>query len=678
MTLSPVEFEHVLQLNHAFLAPSARSYSRLGRGDKSQNLRRGLCPQWGMGTRQSSGARAFPTRKAHRFLFHDKTEPRGPKSMAMIHAAWRLIRPMLPAFLDPGRKVRLLLETAQRLASAESPDPRLSVRSADPTPLISLVAPVYNTKTAYLDELLASFRSQEIDNRTTGLFELVLSDDGSTSLPTREWLDRHAGEPRLKVVRNSENGGIAAATNSGIRAAEGEWVAFIDHDDALAPFALERIAVTLLERPEIELLYTDEVITNSRLDPEGYFLKPAWDEILLSGVNYINHLSVYRRSRLGALGNLRPDFDGSQDYDLLLRYTRDLDRSKILHLPYPAYLWRRDGTSYSAQFMAKATRRARQALQERYHAAGRTMNVQPALDPNLHRVDWAGARHEWPLVSVVIPSRNAKALIAQVIDGLRNKTDYPRLEIIIVDNGSDDPEVLDLYKAWTRDLPQFHAEIRTEPFNFSRAVNRGCERARGDVFLLLNNDVEMQHPDWLKEMVSCLDYPNTGIVGAKLLYPNRTIQHVGVIAGLGGLAGHWFIGENRDLAGPMGRLQVRQSMSVVTGACFLMSRQCWQDVGPFDEERFAIAYNDVDYCLRALEKGFRVIWTPFAELVHHESASRGSDETPANIERFKREQANLRDRHRTDILDDRAFNPWWTKGQSRPEIRVLPALPAAR
>ena len=544
--------------------------------------------------------------------------------------------------------------------------------------MISLVAPVYNTRTAYLADLLASFREQNIAGRTAGLFELVLSDDGSSDARTQAWLDRHAAEPHLRIIRNGANGGIAAATNAGIAGARGEWIALIDHDDAIAPFALEQIAAALLDHPETEFLYTDEVITDGRLDPEGYFLKPAWDEVLLSGMNYINHFSVYRRSRLASIGGLRLGFDGSQDYDLLLRYTRDLSATQIRHLPYPAYLWRRDGASYSVQFMDKATTRARRALQERFGSPDRVLDVLPALDPNLHRLDLAGARDFWPSVSIVIPSRNARALITQVMSGLLEKTDYPSMEIIIVDNGSDDPEVLALYERWRGGARPFRAEIRPEPFNFSRAVNRGCALATGDVILLLNNDIEIQDPGWLKEMVSCLAFPQTGIVGAKLLYPDRTLQHAGVIAGLGGLAGHWFIGEKRDFPGPMGRLFVRQSLSVVTGACFLISRECWEAVGPFDEEKFAIAYNDVDFCLRAVEKGFRVVWTPFAEMIHHESASRGSDETPQNIERFRREQDNLRARHRTDVLVDRAFNPWWTRGYSRPDFEAIDALPPAR
>lgn len=591
---------------------------------------------------------------------------------------WSRLREYLPEALDRGREARRLLAVATRLASEAPPDPRLQHRAQGASPLISLVAPLYNTKRTYLEDLVHSFEQQHVSGQTSGLFELILSDDGSTSPETLQWLAANRERPFIRVVLSERNRGIAAATNSGIHVAKGEWIALIDHDDAVAPFALDRLARALMDNPHAKFLYTDEVITNDVLDPEGYFLKPAWDEVLLSGMNYINHFSCYRRDRLLNLGLLRESFQGSQDYDLLLRYTRDLSASEILHLPYPAYLWRRDGVSYSAKFMDKATGNARKALAERYQLAAGPAGILPAIDPNLHRVDFARTRAAWPLVSVIIPSRNAPHLVRQVMQGLLEKTDYPALEILIIDNGTENPEVLELYRQWENGTVPFRAIIRTGPFNFSRAINRGVAEARGEVLLLLNNDIEMQESGWLKEMVSCLSFPATGIVGAKLLYPDRTLQHAGVIAGLGGLAGHWFIRQSKDFPGPMGRLRVRQSLSVVTGACLLVTRACWDTTGPLDEDKFAIAYNDVDFCLRAVANGFRVIWTPFAELIHHESASRGSDETPANIARFLREQANLRERHCTETLVDRAFNPWWTRGHSIPESQFLTKLPDAR
>jgi O-antigen biosynthesis protein len=548
--------------------------------------------------------------------------------------------------------------------------PRLA---AGTSPLLSFVVPVFNAPPAYLGDLLASFRRQAED-----CCELILSDDGSTEAQTLHWLNKHDGESRVTVVRNKKNAGIASATNAAIARAQGVFVAFLDHDDALAPFAVSRIAGALAAQPGCQFLYTDEVVADSRLRPLAYFLKPAFDPVLLSGVNYINHLSVYRRERLVALGGLRDGFQGSQDYDLLLRYTKDLPAKEILHLPYPAYIWRRPRKSYSVQFIDTATSNARRALGEHFASDGKPALVDGAISKDLHRVRLDINREDWPRVSVVIPSRDALPLISRVLRELTQETDYPSLEIIVVDNGTRDPRVLALYDEYARERVPFLALVEEAPFNFSRAVNRGIARAKGQLILLLNNDVEILDPDWLKEMVSCFDYPETGIVGAKLLYPDRTIQHMGVIAGLGGLAGHWYIGRDENFPGPMGRFHVRQSLSVVTGACMLISRACAKKIGPFDETIFGIAYNDVDFCLRAINAGFRIVLTPFATLIHRESASRGSDETPQNIERFRRDQSNLRARHATDTFEDRAFNPWYSKGHSEPGPVRLDRLPGPR
>jgi GT2 family glycosyltransferase len=526
---------------------------------------------------------------------------------------------------------------------------------------------------AYLSDLFDS-----IVRQPPGTCELILSDDGSTLAGTRAWLSKHQHADGVVVIWNSENRGIAAATNAGIGRARAPWIGLLDHDDALAPFAVDRIARALATNPDCRFLFTDEVIADEKLRPVDYFLKPAWDPVLLSGVNYINHLSLYRRDRLSEIGGLRESFQGSQDYDLVLRYTKGLMAHEICHLPYPAYIWRRDGASYSAKFIESATANARRALAEHFHDAGRDAVIGEANSADLHRVRFDAGRADWPLVSVVIPNRNAFPLISGILKGLSQGTDYPNLEIIVIDNGSSDPEVLSLYESFANGQIPFRADIESKAFNFSHAINRGVAIANGSLALLLNNDIEIVDRDWLKEMVSCFDYGGTGIVGCKLLYPDQTIQHAGVIAGLGGYAGHWFIGREAGFPGPMGRLRVRQSLSVVTAACMLVSKACWDATGSLDEEVFPIAYNDVDFCLRAVEKGFRVVWTPFATLIHHESASRGSDETKENIERFNRDKESLRKRHRTDLFEDRAFNPWYSKHDSYPYPISLMSLPVAR
>jgi len=533
-----------------------------------------------------------------------------------------------------------------------------------PTPLISLVCPVFDTPPAYLDDLLASFAKQK-----PGWAELVLSDDGSTSSPTARWLDAHAREPGLTILKGAANRGIAGASNAGIAAARGAWIGFIDHDDALAPHAVAVLARAIEENPQARFLYTDEVIADGRLKPLAFFDKPAFDDVLLSGVNTINHLSLYRRDLLAEVGSFREGFDGSQDYDLLLRATRRLARAEIRHVPYPAYIWRRDGRSYSVKFIEKATANARRALGEAYGG-----EVGPAILPDLHRLRLAAPR---PKVSVIVPNRNAPALMKQVVEGLHQRTDYPDFELIVVDNGSDDPDTLALYEKLEL-RPDFTLHREAAPFNFSAQINKGAALAKGDALLLLNNDVEMLDPGWLAEMVECLAYPQVGVVGARLLYPDRTLQHAGVVVGLGGLAGHWYGGRPADFPGPMGRLAVRATMTAVTGACMLISRTCWEATGPFDETGFAIAYNDVDFCLRARVKGFRTLYTPFATLLHHESATRGSDERGPNRARFLEDQARLRDRHGTQDFLDPVMSPWHGRDGSEPARVALNKLPPAR
>lgn len=566
--------------------------------------------------------------------------------------------------------VRAFLDHIHRLAEQEA-------RSALPRPemklMLAFVAPTYNTRPEYLDALLASLRMQPM-----GAWELILTDDGSTSQATLDWFDSHADVPALRIVRAIENRGIAAASNAGLAVARAPWVGLIDHDDALAPWAVDRILRCLDGAPDCQFLYTDEVITDGDLKPVGVFLKPAFDPVMLSGVNYINHLSLYRRDRLLAIGGLREGFEGSQDYDLLLRYTRDLKASQCLHLPYPAYIWRRDGGSYSSRFMQRATAHARAALAEAYGEGGDLVEVSAAVDPNLHRVRFDLDRAMWPMVSIIIPSRNQFAMINRLLGDLVRTTNYPNFEIIVIDNGSTDPEVLDLYDSLRAGSVPFRAVVQTEAFNFARLVNKGMALAKGDLFLLLNNDIEPIEPGWIEEMVACFQYENVGIVGAKLLYPDDTIQHAGVIVGFGGYAGHWYLNSPKDFTGPMARLAVRQSLSCVTGACMMVSRALIERIGPMDEERFAVAYNDVDLCMRAVEQGVRVIWTPFACLRHHESATRGSDETPENIARFQREKDNLKSRHATDRYSDFAISPWYTKDRSSPGLDLLTELPGPR
>ena len=454
----------------------------------------------------------------------------------------------------------------------------------------------------------------------------------------------------------------AARWRDAAQRARAPFVARWEGAGRLVAFGPERIAAALAAAPGAWALYTDEVYADGAGRPREIVLKPAFDAVLLDGFDYFGRLAVYSRERLLALGGWRFE-GGAGDHDVALRFARAAPPGGILHLPYPAVL----GPEPKRQT-------AREPVAEVY--AGRKLGFAQGLAADRLRPILRSEPRDWPKVGIVVPSRDAPDLIGPLLQDLAG-ADYPDFEIVVVDNGSTDPRTLALYERHRAD-PRFRVEIEPAAFNFSRAVNRGAALTDAPLLLLLNNDIEIAEPGWLKEMVGCLDYPGVGIVGAKLVYPDGKIQHAGVIAGLGGYAGHWHVGRPADDYGPQRRLAARQSLSVVTGACMLVTRACFETVGGFDEAAFAVAYNDVDFCLRAGALGFRVVWTPFAQLVHHESVSRGSDERPENRARFAREKSALAARHATATLEDRAYNPWALRGHSDPWPAARDTLPPAR
>lgn len=566
-----------------------------------------------------------------------------------------------------AHSTRLYRRAEEELASV--------VAEQDSGTWLSVVVPIYNTPIKYLEDIVCSYGRQEIDGT-----ELILSDDGSAAPEMLAWLEQleSQGLTHVKVLKATNNGGISAATNLGVSSAKGQWIALLDHDDVIAPAAFKSIYRAILENQHAKFIYTDTLLVKENLTPRRYILKPAYDPVMLSGMNYINHFSIFRRDVVALTGEFHSNLDGSQDYDFLLRYLKNVRESEILHLPYPAYWWRRHKNSFSKRHMKVATQHARQALVTHFSQSGSNVEVTHANTPMFHRVLFRKDPTLLPKISIIIPNRNSYTLVRSLLSDLYEKTDYPRFEVIIIDNGTTDQRVVDLYRQYQLDHSNFSYSITKEEFNFSRSVNKGCAAATGDMYLLLNNDVEVIHDDWLTEMVSCFEFENVGIVGAKLLYPNDRIQHAGVVVGFGGLAGHWYHGRPRQYGGHTNRLHVRTSMTCVTAAVMLISRRCAETVGLWDEANFAVAYNDVDYCVRAFNSGFRVVWTPFACLYHHESVSRGSDRSPSNRARFEREKANLKRLHGTGVFADPASNPFFTVNSSEPRLRHCGTLPRAR
>jgi GT2 family glycosyltransferase len=520
-------------------------------------------------------------------------------------------------------------------------------------PAISVVMPVYNTRPEFLRRALDSILAQLYPH-----WELCIADDASTDPRIRPLLEEYAAaDPRIKIAFRAGNGHISAASNSALALATGEFVALMDHDDELPPHALYMVAVELNRHPDADILYSDE----DKIDAAGRrhepYFKTDWSPALFQSQNMVNHLGVYRRALVAAAGGFREGFEGSQDYDLALRLSLRTTPERIRHIPHVLYHWRllADGDNFSMRNAAAAAEAARRALAEHAAATGGAAEVVAGSFPLYWRVR-RSLPEPAPSVSLVVPTRDRVELLRPCIEGLLHRTRYPDLEIVIVDNDSREPATL-----------AFFAELRGEsrvrvlpfpgPFNFSAINNAAVAVARGELIGLVNNDIEVIEPGWLEEMVSQALQPGIGAVGAKLYYSDDTIQHAGVVLGVGGIAGHVFRQMPRRALGYMGFLHVVRDVSCVTAACMLVWKRVFDAVGGLDEVALRVALNDVDLCIKIREAGYRLIWTPYAELYHRESASRGSDQRGVNFARFTRECSHLRRRWGALLRNDPFYNP---------------------
>ena len=516
-------------------------------------------------------------------------------------------------------------------------------------PLISVVMPVYDPPVEVLEAAIRSVQAQLYP-----AWELCIADDASTDPAVPALLARLAAEdPRIRLVRRAENGHIARASNDALALATGAYAAFLDHDDVLPRDALHEVARAILDDPDLVLIYSDE----DKIDRDGTLFEPHFktdfDRELLYCQNYLNHLTVIRMAELRAVGGLRPGFEGSQDHDLVLRVTRDLDPARIRHIPSVLYHWRAgDGSgTFSDRALAQTEGARLRAVEE----------IVAPLGARVERGPLGYNRIRWPLpdppprVSVVIPTRDRAELLRVVLEGLFEATDYPDIEIVVVDNDSREPETAALLAAHRGD--RLRVVAAPGPFNFSDLSNRGAAAATGPVLLFLNNDVEVIRPDWLGELVALAIRPGIGAVGAKLLYPDGTLQHGGVVLRVGSVAGHAQLGLGAEEPGYFGRMQQTREVSAVTAACLAIRREVFDEVGGFDARDLKIAYNDVDLCLRLRRAGYRNLWTPFARLIHHESKSRGAEDTPEKAARLREEARVMQARWAPELKADPHYGP---------------------
>lgn len=544
-------------------------------------------------------------------------------------------------------------EASQKLSSS---DVTQQITNLPVNPLISIICPVYNTKPEWLVACIESVKRQLYSN-----WELILVDDASQDKSHFEALSLYANsDSRIQSVYLEKNSHISAATNAGMRQASGDYVVFLDHDDELAASALLEICTVINENLSVKIIYSDEDLVSEGGERITPHFKSDWNIELLRAHNYVTHLCCYEMTLLKSLGGMRLGYEGAQDYDLILRASAIVETKEIHHIPKILYHWRmvEGSTALSAGAKSYAAEAGLKALSDYMRKIDPCATVVHSSRENFYTVNYS-LPDILPKVSIVIPTRDGMEVLKPCIDSLLEKTGYPNYEVIILDNGSEKTETLSFLQKLSK-KSNFIVVRDDGEFNYSRINNVAVRHSDGELICMLNNDIEITHKDWLCEMVSIAIRKEVGGVGAKLLYPDGTIQHAGVILGLGGYAAHSHRGLGGDAPGYFCRPQVRQELSAVTGACLLIKRKIYDDVHGLDEA-FQVAYNDVDFCLRVQALGYQNIYTPFAELIHHESKTRGDDISVEKIKRFNKEKLLLSDRWGEQLKNDRFYNPNLTR-----------------
>ena len=560
-----------------------------------------------------------------------------------------------------GKKARYL--PAKKVLEAQRAE--LAGQTADSCglPTISILTPLYNTPEPYLREFLDSFVDQTAPN---GQLCLADASDAEHDAVKRIVKEYQAKNQRI-VYKKIENKGIAANTNAAASLATGDYLALADHDDILAPHAMYTMGKAILqlrERGEPDgFLYSDEALFSKSIQrPIVAHFKPDYAPDYLLCCNYICHLAVFQKALWDAVGGERPECDGSQDHDLFLRLIEQVGGAA--HVPQVLYYWRVHAGSTSGGTEAKpyVAAAAKKALADHLARTGRTGTVEDGLFPSTYRVKWDIEGD--PKVSILIPNKDHTDDLEKCLQSIWKKTTWDNYEIIVIENNSTDPATFAYYEKAKQRYDGLKVVTYPEKgFNFSGINNFGRKAAAGDYLLLLNNDVEVRNGDGLTELLrQCAHKGGAAICGAMLYYPDETLQHAGVITGLGGYAGHSHKYKQKGGSGYLFRIATVQDFSAVTGACLLVKASVYDEVGGLDEQ-FAVAFNDVDFCLRVRDAGCRIAWTPYAELTHYESKSRGGDEKdPAKAARFAAEQQRLYTIHgKENILDDPYYNPNLTR-----------------
>ncbi len=500
----------------------------------------------------------------------------------------------------------------------------------DYKPLISIVVPLYETDHKFFCQLIDSILSQTYQN-----FEICFA-DGSTTDVLKGVIDKnYPSESRIKYKKLEENLLISGNTNAAIEMATGEYIMFADHDDLLSPDALYEMVYALNSDRDIDVVYSDEDKTN--FENKKYFephFKPDFSIDLLRSVNYICHLFMAKRELIDEVGYLRTEFNGAQDYDFVLRCCEKAKR--IYHVPKVLYHWRchEKSTASNPESKMYAFEAGKRAIEAHYERAGIEAVVEITPNLGLYRSRFKVKGN--PLVSIIIPNKDHTDDLDKCLQSIIKQSTYNNYEIIIIENNSEWPETFEYYKKLESENKRCRVIYWKEDFNYAAINNFGAKEARGDYLLLLNNDTEIITPNWIEEMLGYCQREDVAIVGARLYYPDDTIQHAGVILGFGGIAGHAAIGQDRYELGYMARAHTPQDVSIVTAACMMVDKKVYDEVEGLDE-RYKVAFNDVDFCMKVRAKNYLVVYNPYAELYHYESKSRGLEDTPEKVARFASE-----------------------------------------
>lgn len=517
-------------------------------------------------------------------------------------------------------------------------------------PLISIVIPLYCTPLPYLKELLESVRRQSYEN-----WQLCLA-DGSPDDKVKEFIEKHYGREKRIVYRKlEENGGISVNTNEAVALAAGEYLMLCDHDDTLEPDALYEI-VKAINDTGADVLYTDE--DKVSMDGRHYFdpnFKPDFNLFRLRENNYICHIFVVKKSLTDETGLLRSEFDGAQDFDFILRCCEKAQ--KITHIPKVLYHWRchMDSTAADPSSKAYAYEAGRKAVREHYQRLGIDAKVEMTERPGWYRSHVKVQGN--PLISVIIPNKDHTDDLELCLFSMTRKSTYRNYEILIVENNSEKEETFEYYRKLPDRYPKARVLTWEKEFNYSAINNFAAKEAKGEYLLFLNNDVEILTPDWMEEMLQNCQQENVAAVGAKLYYPDDTIQHAGVVLGLGGIAGHIMCRASKEDPGYFGRMISVQEISAVTAACMMVKKSDFDAVGGLDET-FQVAFNDIDLCMKFRAAGKKIIFTPYAELYHYESKSRGLEDTPEKQFRFDKEVKRFQEKWAQQLeMGDPYYSP---------------------